>query len=518
VFTYILRRVALALIILVGSTFLVYNLEANSADPLEALNTSSDPHAKAQKAALIRDLDLNTPSPIRYFKWLGGVLQLFLGHLNLGKSRDSHSVLEILGIAIPTTVRLVLAATIIAIILGITIGVITALRQYSRFDYAITFISFLFFSLPVFWIAVLLKQFLAIQANPWLKHPEISWPYVVGLSIFAGLFWGGVLGGNFRRIATIFGISALSTALVLEVVSLTRWFASPVLGPVFVLVIGSGLALLITVSSTGLGNRPAVKASATMVIIGLIAYYPLNWWVFTKSFQNWIAILLLAATIGLGLLVGRFFAKEDRGAVMRTASLTGFAVAVLIFFDKIVQTFEPYSNSSAVGGWPIPTTGEANTLLQGQLADKPDYWMSTLDSGIHILLPTIALVLLSFAGYVRYTRGSLLEVLNMDYIRTARAKGLSERTVIMRHAFRNALIPLATLVAWDFAGIVGGAIITESVFSWYGMGYYFRQAISTFDLNLLMGVSLVTSFMVLMANLLADIIYGALDPRIRVGN
>jgi peptide/nickel transport system permease protein len=83
-------------------------------------------------------------------------------------------------------------------------------------------------------------------------------------------------------------------------------------------------------------------------------------------------------------------------------------------------------------------------------------------------------MLVSVAGYVRYSRASLLEVLNQDYIRTARAKGLTERTVIMRHAFRNALIPLTTIMAFDFAGILGGAIITEQVFAWRGMGTLFN--------------------------------------------
>mgnify|MGYP000411429666 FL=1 len=105
----------------------------------------------------------------------------------------------------------------------------------------------------------------------------------------------------------------------------------------------------------------------------------------------------------------------------------------------------------------------------------------------------------------------------MDYIRTARAKGLTERTVIMRHAFRNTLIPLTTLVVVDFAGVIGGAIITEKVFGWVGMGTLFNQAINTFDLNLLMGVFIVTASMAVVANLVADLVYSALDPRIRVG-
>ena len=136
---------------------------------------------------------------------------------------------------------------------------------------------------------------------------------------------------------------------------------------------------------------------------------------------------------------------------------------------------------------------------------------------MHLVLPTIALTLISFASYIRFSRGTLLDVLNQDYIRTARAKGLNERTVIMRHAFRNTMIPLTTIMVADIAGIVGGAIITERVFAWQGMGTLFNKAIVSFDLNLLMGVSIFLSALAIAANLVADLLYSVLDPRIRVG-
>ena len=101
----------------------------------------------------------------------------------------------------------------------------------------------------------------------------------------------------------------------------------------------------------------------------------------------------------------------------------------------------------------------------------------------HLVLPTITLMLISLAGYTRYSRASMLEVLNQDYIRTARAKGLSERTVVVRHGLRNALIPLATIVAFDIGGILGGAVITESVFEWNGMGRLFIEGLRSLDPN-----------------------------------
>jgi peptide/nickel transport system permease protein len=171
-------------------------------------------------------------------------------------------------------------------------------------------------------------------------------------------------------------------------------------------------------------------------------------------------------------------------------------------------------NSDAINRRPIPTLGQGNDLLtEEQLAN---FWISGLDVATHLLLPTIALTLISFAGYVRFSRGSLLEVLNMDYIRTARAKGLSERTVIVRHGMRNAMLPLTTILVNDFAGLFGGAIITEGVFAWKGMGQVFNSAIRNYDLNLFMGVFLISAFLTVFANFVADLLYGVVDPRIRI--
>jgi peptide/nickel transport system permease protein len=220
-----------------------------------------------------------------------------------------------------------------------------------------------------------------------------------------------------------------------------------------------------------------------------------------------------AITVVVAVAVSFAFAKIDRGPVIRTTIFTALLSAHLIIVDKFMQTWKPYMEDGAVNFRPIPTLGQEKELLP-----ENEFWISTLDILVHLFLPTIALTLISFAGYIRYSRGTLLEVLNQDYIRTARAKGLTERTVIMRHAFRNTLIPLTTIMVVDFAGIVGGAIITERVFGWYGMGTLFNRAIQTQDLNLLMGVFFITATMAVLANLIADLLYSALDPRIRVGS
>jgi peptide/nickel transport system permease protein len=110
----------------------------------------------------------------------------------------------------------------------------------------------------------------------------------------------------------------------------------------------------------------------------------------------------------------------------------------------------------------------------------------------------------------------MLEVMNLDYIRTARAKGLTERTVVVRHGFRNAMIPITTIVALDIGALIGGAIITETVFGWVGMGRYFVDALKIPDPNAVMGFFLITGLAIVLANLAADVVYGFLDPRIRL--
>ncbi len=132
-----------------------------------------------------------------------------------------------------------------------------------------------------------------------------------------------------------------------------------------------------------------------------------------------------------------------------------------------------------------------------------------------ITLPATSLMILGIAADSRFGRSSMLETLNQDYIRTARAKGLVERTVVWKHALRNALIPLVTLWALNLSALLGGAVVTESIFSWPGLGPAFLVALSKPDLDLLLGYVMLTGVIVVVFNLVADILYGVLDPRIR---
>jgi peptide/nickel transport system permease protein len=505
VLAYIGRRISILIVILFGSSFILYNLAAISGDPLEGLRGSTDPKVKVEVQALIHQLQLNVPPPARYFIWLK---HLLTGDLGLTRSRNPVSTE--LAQAIPITIRLIFMATVIAVLLGIGLGIVSALRQYSRFDYAMTFVSFLLYSLPIFWVAVLLKQYLAISFNNFLGTATIAPWWIVGFSIVSGFFWAAVISGDRKRVLSIFGIAALATGAVLTFLSLTKWFAHPGLGPIVVAMMGVGVAYGVTFLSTGLGNKAARNAALAVVGLTIIFYFPTQY--FFNKFPGPLTVFLLACVaIGLAVGAGYYFAKEDRRPVIRTSVITSIVMGVIVLIDKLMKTWVPYINTDAVNNRPIPTIGESNSLLA-----PGHFWFSLLDILLHVFLPTIALTLISFAGYVRYSRGTLLEVMNQDYIRTARAKGLTERTVIMRHAFRNTLIPLTTIVVVDFAGIIGGAIITERVFGWQGMGTLFNNAITNFDLTLLMGVFFVTSSLAVLANLVADLLYSYLDPRIRV--
>ncbi len=137
------------------------------------------------------------------------------------------------------------------------------------------------------------------------------------------------------------------------------------------------------------------------------------------------------------------------------------------------------------------------------------------DTAQHLTLPAISIALISLAGYARFQRASMLEVLHSDYLRTAKAKGLPRRKVVIKHALRNAMIPIVTLVSLDVAFMIGGAIITESIFGWPGVGRLYITAIGTVDYPVVMAIVMVIGIGIVVMNLVADILYGVMDPRVR---
>ncbi|GAA2554781.1 peptide/nickel transport system permease protein [Neomicrococcus aestuarii] len=510
--TYIVRRLIAAVLILLGASFIVYQLTALSGDPLADLRESNNPNKEALMAARAQALDLGTPAPLRYFKWIGGAAQClipFAAKCDLGVNLVGAPVTEALGRAMGQTILLVTAATFLAIFIGIALGIISALRQYSALDYGVTFMAFLFFSLPIFWLAVLLKEYGAIGFNDFLKNPVFSPAAIVIASIFMGIVVVVFMRGGFVRRAIGFVIGAAVTAGLMALLSATGWFRNPGLGPVLIVLFGVAAAFLVTQLVSGIRNRRALYSALIMVAVGLISYYALN-----PLFGNmsWWGIFAGAVVcIIIGCAVGYFMGGYDRGQSMRAASITALLMGGLVVLDRFMIEWPNYFDNSRVRGRPIATIGSNTPNLQG------DWWIQTTDTFTHLLLPTIALMLVSLAGYSRYSRASMLEIMQQDYIRTARAKGLPERTVVMRHAFRNALIPLATLVAFDIGGLIGGAVVTERVFAFTGMGDLFVHSLVPIpDPNPVMGTFLVIGIVALIFNLIADLVYSVLDPRVRV--
>jgi ABC-type dipeptide/oligopeptide/nickel transport system permease component len=321
--TYIIRRILYSIPVLVATSFLIFTFVSISGDPLGRLR--ANPNITAEQIhAIEHSKNLDRPVIVRYGFWVRDAVTKKFGTTLFGNRQIWPDLKRVMG----HTLQFILTAIIISVIFGVAIGVYSALRQYSTFDYTATTLSFVGFATPVFWLALML-QVLMVQIY-------LKW--------------------NIR----IFYTSGLS-------------------------------------SSTNAGH-------------------------------------------GFHFLLDR------------------------------VQ---------------------------------------------HLALPVIALCVLSVATYSRYMRASMLEVLNSDYVRTARAKGLVERRVIMKHAFRNALIPLITVVAIDFGAIFAGAIVTETIFTLDGMGYYFINALFASDPYPVMAWLMVVATMVIVFNLIADILYGVFDPRIR---
>jgi peptide/nickel transport system permease protein len=318
--TYIARRVLYSIPVLFFSTFFSFLFVSYAANPLVAArsNPRLSPHLLQ---LLIHQNHLDKPVVVRYFYWVEAIFTQKLGKSLITLKPIWPDITRTMG----HTAQLILIAESLAIVIGIAVGIYSAIRQYSFFDYSFTSISFLGFAMPVFWLALVLQILFVDVYNHW--HVRIV--YTSGLNTVPG-------------------------------------------GP----------------------------------------------------------------------------------------------------------------------AWSV-------------------------DRLQHLALPVITLFVVSFALYSRYMRASMLDVINSDYVRTARAKGVRERKVVMRHVFRNALIPITTVAALNIGGLLGGAIVTETVFTLDGMGAYFVRALGQGDTYEVMAYLLVTAVIVILFNLIADIAYGFLDPRIR---
>ena len=227
-----------------------------------------------------------------------------------------------------------------------------------------------------------------------------------------------------------------------------------------------------------------------------------------RAIGNTLQLVFISELIAvvLAVILGVFSAKKQYSFfdyATTTVSFFGFSVPIF-WFALILQ---------ALATTFFLKTGIRLFYTFGQSSLSPAN--PFLDRVQHMVLPIVTLAYVNVATYSRYQRASMLEVLHSDYIRTARAKGLSERTVTMKHALRNALIPIVTVAALNFGAVLGGAVITETIFAWPGMGKFFIDSLVRGEIYTLMAWLMVTAVAVIGANLVADIIYGWLDPRIR---
>lgn len=224
----------------------------------------------------------------------------------------------------------------------------------------------------------------------------------------------------------------------------------------------------------------------------------------------WAILIEIVVGISVGLLSAlRRYSMSDKITTVLTAAASAVPVFVLGFLLQWLFAVKPNQ-----WGWPQ----WARLRTQGI---GPNSWtlffIPTGDQWRYLILPAITLACVATALAARMTRGSMLEVLRADYMRTARAKGLRERDVVLRHGLRNAMLPVVTLIGIDFGTVIGAAVLTETTFSWPGLGSEIANSVRTRDLPVILGLSLAVVLAYALINLLVDLSYAWFDPRIRLG-
>jgi ABC-type dipeptide/oligopeptide/nickel transport system permease component len=224
----------------------------------------------------------------------------------------------------------------------------------------------------------------------------------------------------------------------------------------------------------------------------------------------WAVLIEVIVGISVGLISAvRRYSLTDKATTLATTAAAAIPVFVLGFVLQYVFAVIPNKH-----GWP-----EWMALRTSGLG--PDSWalfvIPTGEQWRYLILPAVTLAAVSTALAARMMRGSMLDVLQADYIRTARSKGLGERSVILRHGLRNALIPVVTLIGIDFGTVIGAAVLTETVYSWPGIGSRIVEAVNERDLPVILGLTLVVIIAYTIVNVIVDISYAWFDPRIRLG-
>lgn len=217
---------------------------------------------------------------------------------------------------------------------------------------------------------------------------------------------------------------------------------------------------------------------------------------------SFLVTVVIAIPIGVYSAIKQYSIADY---VITTFTFIGQSIPIYWFGLVLILAFYVWLKNPFTGGPVFPGGGMYSIDKQQDIMDR--LW--------HLVLPVTMLSMAWIAWYSRFLRASMLEVIYSDYVRTARSKGLTERTVLYRHALKNAAIPLVTLVALDLPALFGGALFTEMVFSWPGMGRLFWDAARARDYPVLLAVVLINSVLIIVSNLLADLLYAFLDPRIR---
>ena len=223
--------------------------------------------------------------------------------------------------------------------------------------------------------------------------------------------------------------------------------------------------------------------------------------------------LTIAIFIGVTAAVKRYSWFDQAATIF---AYVGFAMPTFWLGIMLIFIF------SGPGLNILPAGGMTETRLSPPFGSGP-YWAyfgghpldALIDIGKHLILPVITLVVVNIAGDSRFIRASMLEALSQDYVRTAKAKGLSNRSVTFKHALRNAMLPVLTNIGLEIPFLFSGALVTETIFSWPGIGHLTIEATGKFDYPILMGIFIITAVLVVMGNLIADLAYAFVDPRIK---
>jgi peptide/nickel transport system permease protein len=241
---------------------------------------------------------------------------------------------------------------------------------------------------------------------------------------------------------------------------------------------------------------------------------------FPATFELTIIAMLISVPLGIiGGIISAIRRNKLSDQITRFIAIIGYSLPIfwlaLMFQYLFAFLFPilPLEGRLAIG-LSAPQSITGLYILDSILTGNVETFGSSL---YHIFMPAFTLGFATLALILRMTRSSMLEVMGMDYIRTARAKGLSERKVIFKHALRNALIPTVTVSGLQFGALLGGAVLTESIYNWPGMGRFAANAVLGLDFNSVMGFTLVVAIIYVIANLVVDLLYAVIDPRVKLG-